>query len=244
MSYLFKPDFSQLTPRSFAFALGQSFYSLSLGMGAIITYGSYVKKDENLLAASSGTAISDLLFAILAGFAIMPAVFAAGIEPGAGPGLIFKSIPYIFATMSSSAPVLGAVISALFFFAIVIAAMTSCISLLEVGAAFLVEKFSLKRPLAVAILYLLCGGAGVLCALKSSVFDGFDYLCSNILLLLLAFLVVIFVGWVMKKEDVEDEVTNSRTIRQADKLFPVIYFLIKWIAPAAVLLIFISNFIL
>ena len=132
----------------------------------------------------------------------------------------------------------------LFFFAIVIAAMTSCISLLEVGAAFLVEKFSLKRPLAVAILYLLCGGAGVLCALKSSVFDGFDYLCSNILLLLLAFLVVIFVGWVMKKEDVEDEVTNSRTIRQADKLFPVIYFLIKWIAPAAVLLIFISNFIL
>ena len=122
--------------------------------------------------------------------------------------------------------------------------MTSCISLLEVGAAFLVEKFSLKRPLAVAILYLLCGGAGVLCALKSSVFDGFDYLCSNILLLLLAFLVVIFVGWVMKKEDVEDEVTNSRTIRQADKLFPVIYFLIKWIAPAAVLLIFISNFIL
>ena len=244
VSYLFKPDFSQLTPRSFAFALGQSFYSLSLGMGAIITYGSYVKKDENLLAASSGTAISDLLFAILAGFAIMPAVFAAGIEPGAGPGLIFKSVPYIFSTMSSSLPVLSAVISALFFFAIVIAAMTSCISLLEVGAAFLVEKFSLKRPLAVAILYLLCGGAGVLCALKSSVFDGFDYLCSNILLLLLAFLVVIFVGWVMKKEDVEDEVTNSQTIRQADKLFPVIYFLIKWIAPAAVLLIFISNFIL
>ena len=100
--YLFKPDFSEFTPRTFAFALGQSFYSLSLGMGIIITYGSYVRKDENILASSAGTAVSDLLFALLAGLAIMPAVFAAGIEPGAGPGLIFQSIPYIFCKMGNS----------------------------------------------------------------------------------------------------------------------------------------------
>ena len=104
VEYLLKPDFSELTPRTFAYALGQSFYSLSLGMGAIITYGSYVRRDENILASGLGTAVSDLVFAILAGLAIMPAVFAAGIEPGSGPGLIFQSIPYIFSQMGGEMP--------------------------------------------------------------------------------------------------------------------------------------------
>ena len=122
--------------------------------------------------------------------------------------------------------------------------MTSCISLVEVGVAYLVEKFGMKRPLASALIFVLCGGAGVLCALNSTVFDRFDWMSSNILLLLMALLVVIFVGFVMKKDDVRDEITNSGSLKSAEKLFPVVYFLIRWVAPVAVVLIFISNFIL
>lgn len=252
--YLTRPDFSKLTPSSFAYALGQSFYSLSLGMGCIITYGSYVKKEENIMASSAGTAISDLLFAILAGFAIMPAVFAAGIEPGAGPGLIFQSIPFIFTKMGTSMPVVSAIVSVLFFLTIVVAAMTSCISLVEVGVAYLADRYDVRRPVASLAIFLLCGSVGVLCSLSfgplssltvggKCLFDLFDWFASNILLLLAAFAVVIFVGFVMKKEDVWDEITNSGRFNINVRLFEAIYFLIKWVAPVALMLIFITNFV-
>lgn len=253
--YLLKPDFSQINVRSLAYALGQSFYSLSLGMGAIVTYGSYVSKKENIVVSSVGTAVSDLLFAILAGFAIMPAVFAAGIEPGAGPGLIFQSIPFIFSTLGSSFPALSTIVSIAFFFTIVIAAMTSCISLLEVGTSFLNEKFHVKRWKASMLLFIVCGGLGVLCSLSfgplsgvsligKSIFDLFDWMCSNILLLILAFIVVIFVGFVLDKSDVRDEITNGGTMAGNRKLFKIIYFLVKWVAPVAIAVIFITNFLL
>ena len=255
VKYLFKPDFSEFTPRTFAYALGQSFYSLSLGMGIIITYGSYVRRDENILVSSAGTAVSDLLFAMLAGLAIMPAVFAAGIEPGAGPGLIFQSIPYIFCKMGAEAPVLSTIAAVLFFFTVIVAAMTSLISLIEVGTAFLIEKFNLKRGRAVGVMFLICGAAGTLCSLSfgplkglvvggMNIFDIFDWTCSNILLLIMAFLSVVFVGFVMKKSDVRDEFTNGGTKRRNTPLFNAVYFLIKWVAPIAVLLIFFTNFIL
>lgn len=251
--YLLKPDLTQLTPASFAYAVGQSFYSLSLGMGAIITYGSYVSGKENILASSAGTAASDLMFAILAGFAIMPAVFAAGIEPGAGPGLIFQSIPFIFTRMGVTMPLASTVISVLFFLTIVVAAMTSCISLVEVGVAFLSDRFGLRRPVGSIIIFLVCGLAGVVCSLSfgplssltvggKCIFDLFDWFASNILLLLAAFAVVVFVGFVMKKEDVWDEITNGGEFKVNVRLFGAIYFLIKWIAPLALILIFITNF--
>lgn len=244
VTYLVKPDFSEFTPRTAAYAMGQSFYSMSLGMGAIITYASYISKQENILASSVGTAVSDLGLAILAGFAIMPAVFAAGIEPGAGPGLIFKSVPYIFATMASDLPVLSTVMSIMFFLAVIVAAITSCISLVEVGVAFFVEKTRLGRKAACLLIFVLCGAAGSLCALDGSVFDIFDKTSSNFLLFLMALLAVIFVGFVMKKDDVYDEFTNSGTLKLNARLFPVLYFLIKWVAPFAVVLIFVTNFIL
>ena len=255
VKYLFRPDFSEFTPRTFAFALGQSFYSLSLGMGIIITYGSYVRKDENILASSAGTAVSDLMFALLAGLAIMPAVFAAGIEPGAGPGLIFQSIPYIFSKMAQDAPALSTVAAILFFFTVIVAAMTSLISLIEVGTAFLVEKFRMLRGRAVFVMFLVCGTAGVLCSLSfgplsgltvsgMNIFDIFDWVASNILLLIMAFLSVIFVGFVMKRDDVKDEFTNGGLKKRVEPWFGFFYFLIKWVAPVAVLLIFFTNFIL
>lgn len=255
VKYLFKLDLGQLTPRTFAYALGQSFYSLSLGMGIIITYGSYVRKDEDILVTSAGTAISDLLFALLAGLAIMPAVFAAGIEPGAGPGLIFQSIPYIFSRIGETAPVISTIMSVLFFLTIIVAAMTSCISLIEVGVAYAVEHFKLKRLTACLILFLICGGLGVISSLSfgplenvkvlgRSFFDLFDWICSNILLLVMAFLAVVFVGFVLGKDAFRDEITNSGSRRIGSWLFETIFFLVKWVAPVAVVLIFITNFIL
>ena len=251
--YLLHPDWSELTPRTFAYAMGQSFFSLSLGMGAIITYGSYVSKRENILVTSSGTAVSDLLFAVLAGFAIMPAVFAAGIEPGAGPGLIFQTVPYVFAKMGADLPVLSGAVSIIFFLAIIVAAMTSLISLVEVGVSFLMERKGLPRGRACLVVFAICGTLGTLCSLSfgplanatvagMSIFDLLDWVCSNILLLVMALLVVIFVGWILPKRVVRDEFTNGGTVN--GRFFPVLYFLIKWVAPIAVVVIFCTNFIL
>ena len=242
--YLLHPDWSQLTPRTFAYALGQSFYSLSLGMGCIITYGSYVSRKENIAATSAGTAVSDLLFAMLAGFAIMPAVFAAGVEPGAGPGLIFQSIPFVFSKMGLEMPVLSSLVAIFFFLAIIVAAMTSCISLIEVGVAFLVERAGIRRAAACRILFAVCGSLGVLCALSMSFFDQLDWLCSNILLLLMALLAVVFVGFILPRRVAADEFTSRNRYPGNARIFPLVYFLIKWVAPVAVVIIFFTNFIL
>lgn len=253
--YLWKPDAAALNVKTFVYAMGQSFFSLSLGMGAIVTYGSYVKSDENLVVSSAGTAIFDLLFALLAGMAIMPAVFAAGIKPGAGPGLIFQGIPFIFSSLGAQLPILSSIIAILFFLAVVVAAMTSVISLIEVGVAFLSDRFGLDRPLGSLLIFLACGAVGVACSLSfgplsdvtlvgKTIFDLFDWFASNVLLLLMAFLVVVFVGFVMKKEDVRDEITNGGRKTLNVKYFNVLYFLIKWVAPICVLSIFVTNFIL
>lgn len=255
VKYLFKPDFSQLSPKTFAYAMGQSFYSLSLGMGAIITYGSYVHKEENLVVSGAGAALSDLGFALLAGLAIMPAVFAAGIEPGAGPGLIFQSIPFIFSSMGAELPVLSSIIAIVFFLTIVVAALTSNISLFEVGVSFFRDRFNVPRVKASILLFVICGALGILCSLSfgplsfikivdKNIFDLFDWFCSNVLLLIMAELTVIFVGFVLKKEAVWDEVTNAGTKPFNVKIFNVLYFLMKWVAPVAIALIFITNFIL
>lgn len=255
ISYLIKPDFSQIDARSFAYALGQSFYSLSLGMGTIITYGSYVDRKESLVASGTGTAISDILFALLAGLAIMPAVFAAGIEPGAGPGLIFQSIPFIFSSMGAESHLIAIIVSIVFFFTIVVAAMTSCISLLEVGVSFLGDHFGISRWKGSLLLFVLCGLVGVLCSLSfgplsaysvagMGIFDLLDWFCSNVLLLVLAFAVVIFVGFVLPRESVREEVTNGGQLKISNRVFPVLYFLIKWVAPIAIAAIFVTNFIL
>ena len=255
LRYLWQPTASSLNVKTFVYAMGQSFFSLSLGMGAIVTYGSYVKKDENIVVSSAGTAVFDLVFALLAGMAIMPAVFAAGIKPGAGPGLIFQGIPFIFSSLGANWPLLSSVIAILFFLAIVVAAMTSVISLIEVGVAFLGDRFGVDRRLGSLLIFLVCGAVGVVCSLSfgplsgltvvgKNIFDLFDWFASNVLLLAMAFIVVVFVGFVMKKEDVRDEITNGGRKRRNVRCFELVYFLIKWVAPICVLSIFVTNFIL
>ncbi|MBP5217893.1 MAG: sodium-dependent transporter [Bacteroidales bacterium] len=241
--YLVRPDFSKLTPDAFAAALGQSFFSLSLGVGTMLTYSSYVSKDENLMASGAGTAVSDLLFAILAGFAIMPAVFASGIAPAAGPGLVFETLPYIFAKMGTGGLVLSAAVAIIFFITILVAALTSSISMMEVGVAYLSEEKGISRTAATAGIFIFAFVVGLVCALRGSVFDFLDKLCSNFLLTLGALLFSLFVGWKMKKEDVKDELTNGGTLHTNVKLFPIIYFLIKYIAPVSIAVIFISGLI-
>ena len=241
LKYLVHPDFSKLTPDAFAAALGQSFFSLSLGVGTMLTYSSYVRKDENLVVSGAGTAVSDLLFAILAGFAIMPAVFASGIAPSAGPGLVFETLPYIFAKMGTGGVVISAVVAILFFITILVAALTSSISMMEVGVAYLSEEKGLSRAAATAGIFLFALAVGIMCALKGSVFDFLDKLCSNFLLTLGALLFSLFVGWKMEKEDVKDELTNGGTLHTNAKLFPIIYFLIKYVAPVSIAVIFISG---
>lgn len=253
--YLMKFDVSALNPQTFAYAMGQSFYSLSLGMGTIITYGSYVSRKENILMSGVGTGVSDLMFAILACFAIMPAVFAAGIAPGAGPGLIFQSLPFVFAKMGAEIPAISAIVSIIFFLTIVVAAMTSSMSLYEVGVAYLVENTRIKRGAATALIFVGCGVLGVFSAMSfgplsgvqlagKGIFDLFDWLSSNILLIFASLLTVIFVGWVMKKNDVKAEFTNNGSLSLSGRLFGIVYFLIKYLAPVALAIIFVANFIL
>ena len=141
-------------------------------------------------------------------------------------------------------PVLSAVAAILFFLTVVVAAMTSLISLIEVGVAFLIEKFNFTRVKACVYVFIVCAVLGALCAIEGSVLDVLDWSASNILLILMAFLVVIFVGFVMKKQDVWDEFTNAGTKKASVKIFSAFYFLLRWVVPVAVLLIFISNFIL
>ncbi|MBR5432509.1 MAG: sodium-dependent transporter [Bacteroidales bacterium] len=252
VEYLVKPDFGKLTPSAIASAMGQSFFSLSLGVGTILTYSSYMKKDADILASGFGTAVFDLLFALIAGFAIMPAVFAAGIEPGAGPGLIFETLPYIFGTMVSSYAALGRIVSILFFLTIVVAALTSSISMFEVGAAYLVEERRMSRRKAVAVIFCGTWLLGALCSLSFGPLSGFklfgetifnfcDKLTSNFLMSFGSMLFVIFVGWKMKKSAVRQEFTNGGTLRFSTRLFGVVYFFIRYIAPLAIIAIFITN---
>jgi len=253
VEYLVKPDFSRLTADAYAAALGQAFFSLSLGVGTILTYSSYVKKEENLLVSGVGTAVSDLLFAIIAAFAVIPAVFASGLHPGAGPGLVFETLPYIFNKMGEGVPVLTTLVSSIFFVAILAAALTSAISMLEVGVAFLTDERGMKRRTATLLLAFLCWVVGVLCSLSFgslsevkflglSIFDFLDHLCSDWLLPLGGLIFTTFVGWKMSKASVREEFTNGGTVNT--RLFGVIYFLMRYVAPVGILVVFATNLLL
>ena len=250
LDYLFNPDFSKIDAKACAAALGQAFFSLSIGFGTIMTYASYVSKKENVMFQSVATAVSDLSFALIAGMAIMPAVFAFGLNPQSGPGLVFETLPFVFSQMPA-----GGFVAILFFVALLVAAVTSSISMFEVGVAYLVEEKKFSRIAACAILFAICWALGTLCSLSfgplsdvyffgRTIFDFFDNLSSNILMTLGSLLTVLFVGWKLKKTDIYDEFTNGGTLRANVKIFGVLWFLIRYVAPLAIILIFVSGIIL
>lgn len=249
LDYLFNPDFSKIDGKAIAAALGQAFFSLSLGFGTILTYASYVDKKENVLFQSTATAVSDLMFAMIAGVAIMPAVFAFGLNPQSGPGLVFETLPFVFGQMPA-----GGFIAILFFVALLVAALTSSISMIEVAVAYLVEEKKFSRIGACAALFALCWTVGAMCSLSfgplsdftiggRTIFDFFDNLSSNILMTLGSLLTVIFVGWRLKRTDVYDEFTNGGSLSTNVKVFGVLWFLIRYICPLAIIFIFVYGLV-
>ena len=247
LSFLFNPDFAKIDASVCAAALGQAFFSLSLGYGTMLTYASYVSKKEDIASSSTTIAVSDLVFSLIASCAIMPAVFAFGLDTQGGPGLVFQTLPYIFSQMP-----LGGLVAILFFLSLIVAALTSSISLFEVGVAYLTEEKKMSRKKAVVLLFAIIWPIGVLCSLSfgplsdikifgNTIFDFLDKLSANFLMTLGSLMVVLFVGWKMKKPDVFDEFTNGGTINRNTRIFKIVWPVIRYVAPLAILAIFLSN---
>ncbi|HZH93313.1 MAG TPA: sodium-dependent transporter [Tissierellaceae bacterium] len=242
IDFLFKPDFSAVSGATFLAALGQAFFSLSLGMGCMITYGSYLGKSENLPQNALIISMLDTGVALLAGLAIFPALFAFGMEPAVGAGLVFVVVPQIFAAMGG----IGTVFSAIFFVALTVAALTSSVSLLEVVVAYLIDQRGWERKKSVYTAGGIMVVTGILSSLSMGlmsgftilgvgIFDFFDILTDKIFLAIGGLLLAIFVGWFMNKQDLEDELTNGGTIKFG--LFNIWYNLIKYVIPVAIAIV-------
>ena len=233
LAFLFKPDFSKVTGTVILKALGQAFFSLSIGMGVIATYGSYIQKKENLMFTAFSVSFADTLIAVLAGVAIFPAVFAFGVDPSAGPGLVFETLPNVFNHMKG-----GNIFSIAFFILLVIAALTSSVSLLEVVVAYFTEELKMGRKTATLIAAVSITCLGVLCVVFNGVFKVFDWTSSNILLPLGGILIAVFVGWVLGKANVkhELEVHGGRAY-----LVNTLIVILKFIAPIAIGMVFLHG---
>jgi len=248
LDFLLKPDFSKVNGETFLAALGQAFFSLSLGMGAMVTYGSYLSREENLPQNAFIVTTLDTLVALLAGVAIFPALFAFGLEPAAGPGLVFVVVPTIFAEMGG----LGTIFSALFFIALAVAALTSSVSLLETVTAYFIDQRGMSRKKAVYLMGAAMVVTNILASLSLGVmsgvtifgagfFDFFDILTDKIFLAIGGMLVSLFAGWVMKKDVLEKELTNGGETKFG--LFNIWFVLVKYVNPIAIFFVAIAGII-
>tara|TARA_B100001146_G_scaffold224582_1_gene243036 strand:+ start:542 stop:1885 length:1344 start_codon:yes stop_codon:yes gene_type:complete len=244
LTYLFKPDFSKINSDVLLAALGQAFFTLSLGMGAIMAYGAYMPADQNIGRTAITVAALDTGVALLAGIAIFPIVFANGLAPTEGPGLVFVTLPIAFANMP-----LGILFGTLFFILLSIAALSSSISLIEPGVAWLVESLKTKRAYAAIGLGFFAWSLGVFSALSFNLmsefklfgmnfFDFTDFLTNQIMLPLGGIFIALFVGWVMKKKDVLDELQIKDGI-----IFRSWFFVIRFVAPLMVGMVLLYFFI-
>lgn len=247
LKFLFHPDFSKITGEVLISALGQVFFSLSMGMGVLITYGSYIKKDDNLTTTALSVTLSDTLVAVLAGIVIFPAAFSFGVKPTEGMGLVFSTLPMIFNQMAG-----GYFFCVIFFVLLAVAALTSTISLLEVIVAYFVEELHISRRWATVIASVGCMVLGVFASLSlrdgtsltiggMSFFNSLDFFSAKILLPIGAFFIVIFVGWRLGKTKFFEEITNEGGLKLSVK--GVIFFIIRYLAPIAIAFIFITGLI-
>lgn len=245
IKFFLKPDFSKLKPGVFLSALGQVFFSLSLGTGATITYGAYLGKDQNIPKSAASIAFFDTMVAMIAGFAILPAVFAFGFSPKSGPSLMFQTLPAVFDELAG-----GKIFGVVFFVLVLFAAISTSIAFLEVVVAFAVNTFKVSRGKASVISGILITCLGIPCALSFGIwsdikiagktfFDLGDYLVSNVSLPIGGILACIFIGWVWKSKNAEKEVTNDGKI--SFKPIAVWSVLIKFILPFIILAIFITS---
>ena len=244
MSFLFAPDFSNVTSDTLLQAMGQAFFSLSLGMGSIMAYGAYMPKEQKVVGTSFTVASLDTLIAILAGLAIFPIIFAFNLEPNSGPGLVFVSMLSAFNQMQ-----FGQFIGPLFFILLSVAALSSSISLLEPGVAYMSEENILSRKRSAEIISFFVWVLGIGSALSFNIWsdfsliggrnflDSMDFIANQILLPLGGMLIAIFVGWFMKKSLIVDELGPINNY-----LYVLWRFFVKFIAPACVGYIFYRQF--
>lgn len=246
IAFLFEPDFSKLSAAGVLDALGHAFFTLSLGVGTMITYGSYIDKKENIAATAVQICIADTVIALLAGLAIFPAVFAFGVEPGQGPGLVFVTLPNIFTQMPG-----GYFFCIIFFLLLAVAALTSSISMLEVSVAYTSEDLGLSRKHAALLLGALISCVGIVCSLSMGVyqeqltffgknfFELADFAVSNIEMPIGGALSVLLVGWVMKRQDALDELSQNGKTRYS--FIQAFLFTAKYLAPVAIAIIFLNS---
>lgn len=248
LEYLFLPDFSKLTGEGVLAALGQALFSLSVGMGVMIVYGSYMPVNDNVFKTAMWITACDTLIAILAGVAIFPAVFSCGFDPAGGPGLVFCVLPNVFNNMG----VAGIVFSTIFFLLLAVAAMTSAISLLESLTATLLEHAKVNRQVSAVLFFLLSSAFGILFSLSIgplsnvtighahlTMFDFVDKLNSIYLPPICSLFTIFFFGWVMPEADIKDELSNHGVLKIG--YYKVFRFLARYVAPLALLVVLITG---
>ena len=250
IEFLLKPDFSKVDGSVLLAAMGQAFFSLSLGMGCLCTYASYFKSDTNLPRTAFSVAIIDTAVAILAGVIIFPAAFAVGIQPDSGPGLLFVTLPNIFQQAFGNVPFIAALLAVMFYILLALAALTSTISLHEVVTAYLHEEFNLSRGKAARMVTGGCIVLGTLCSLSlglgrdytlfgMTLFDLFDFVTAKLMLPLGGFFIALFTGWFLDKKIVREELTNQGALRL--RIYGLIIFLLKFVAPIGIAFVFINE---
>ncbi|MEN8155643.1 MAG: sodium-dependent transporter [Bacteroidota bacterium] len=231
--FLFKPDFSIIKEAPFKIileALGQAFFSLSIGMGTLITYGSYIRKNENLAGSAVSVAVADTFVAIIAGLAIFPAVFAFGIDPGEGPELVYITLPVIFQNMAG-----GLIWAFMFFLLLCFAAITSTISMLEVIVAYFSEQLSMTRKRAAILSMISVGFLGGISTVSSDLFD-FLNASPDLMLPLGGFFIVVFIGWFLAKDTTKGELSSDGAYKAG--YYRLFMFLVKFVAPLAIAFLF------
>jgi len=249
LEFLLKPDFSKVNAGVFLGAMGQAFFSLSLGMGCLSTYASYFGSDTRLGKTALSVGVIDTFVAILAGLIIFPAAFSVGIQPDAGPSLIFITLPNVFQQAFGGIPFLAMIFSLLFYVLLALAALTSTISLHEVVTAYLNESIKVSRGRAAIMVTGFCVVTGILSSLSLGVWDdkffslGFfdllDFVTAKLMLPLGGLLVCLFVGWYLKRSISYEELTNYGL--QKAVYFPLYMFVLRYFAPVAITLIFINE---
>ena len=248
--FLLQPDLGKVTPDVILGAMGQAFFSLSVGLGCLVTYASYFDSETRLVQSATNVCIIDTMVAVLSGFIIFPTVFSVGIAPDAGPGLVFITLPNVFLLCFSEMPAIGYVFSLLFYVLLLLAALTSSISMHEICTAFISEHFHKSRRRAAVIVTLVCIVLGSFCSLSfgpwqdvtfcgRGIFDLFDYTVTKFLMPLGGLLITLFVGWYLDRKLVEQQLTNDG--RLAVRTLRPLLFLIRWLAPIGILLIFLNE---
>lgn len=244
--FLFKPDFSRITPGVILMAMGLAFFKLSVGMGTMTAYGSYYRDDQDIPGSALRVMLADLSVSILAGLAIFPAVFAFGFKPDAGPSLLFITIPAVFASMP-----FGQFFLILFCILASIAATGAMLSLFEVPVSFLAERTKLNRTGATIVTFLALAAVGATAALSNSIladvkvagitfFDLYDFISSNLLMPIGGFFLAIFAGWVWKFPKIQEQLSNHGDLKNRG-IIRVYYFIVRYVAPALILLVMLNG---